>query len=128
MNHTLLFLGPSDGHEEEREREKSLSPHPPIAMCPPPLFHARACSLPPPPASLLLLLHREPGEWREGALVRTPHSSDKRKTMYVKRQTRKTSGDYHNRERQNWCVYVCVYCYMTRGGFYRVGGDGALGL
>lgn len=37
MNHTLLFLGPSDGHEEEREREKSLSPHPPIAMCPPPL-------------------------------------------------------------------------------------------
>ncbi|MED6237160.1 hypothetical protein ATANTOWER_019933 [Ataeniobius toweri] len=35
MNHTLLFLGPSDGHEEEREREKSLSPHPPIAMYPP---------------------------------------------------------------------------------------------
>lgn len=54
MNHTLLFLGPSDGHEEEREREKSLSPHPPIAMSPPPLSRTHSPPPPPPPPSSLL--------------------------------------------------------------------------
>lgn len=107
MNHTLLFLGPSDGHEEERERERSLSPQPPIAMSPP-LPLSRTLSLPPPPppsfSSSPPVFQRElrrPREWRrererESVMVCTPHTSDKRKTM------RENTSNDPTRERV-WC-------------------------
>lgn len=145
MNHTLLFLGPSDGHEEEREREKSLSPHPPIAMCPPPLSRARSPPPPPPPpaspppASPPIPATAQPeraarveesergGEWEGGRKRAGLHPAyfRREKDNVCGKRNKENNSDYHYRESLNG---VCV-CVRAHGTWQEEGfGDGELEL